>query len=105
MGICRFRSSCASGTRGGNGELAPISYVVPSKNSLDGTAHEERQQLGNPAEKIGACRLFRVWDLGYPRTVQRPDGKIVTMYYFNDASSKERYIAATIWRPGRPREQ
>ena len=40
------------------------------------------------------------WDIGYPRTVERPDGKIVTVYYFKDASGKERYIAATIWSPG-----
>jgi hypothetical protein len=40
------------------------------------------------------------WDLGYPRTVQRADGKIVTVYYFNEAANKERYIAATIWDPG-----
>lgn len=40
------------------------------------------------------------WDLGYPRTVQRPDGKIVTIYYFNDDPDKERFIAATIWDPG-----
>ena len=39
-------------------------------------------------------------DLGYPRTVQRSDGKIVTLYYFNDAKDAERYIAATIWDPG-----
>jgi hypothetical protein len=39
------------------------------------------------------------WDLGYPRTVQRADGKLVTVYYFNDAGQKERYIAATIWEP------
>ena len=37
------------------------------------------------------------WDLGYPRTVQRPDGKLVTVYYFNDAPHSERFIAATIW--------
>jgi hypothetical protein len=37
------------------------------------------------------------WDLGYPRTVQRADGKIVTIYYFNDYKDQERYIAATIW--------
>jgi Neuraminidase (sialidase) len=41
------------------------------------------------------------WDLGYPRTVQRPDGKIVTIYYHNDHPDQERYIAATIWDPGR----
>ncbi len=41
------------------------------------------------------------WDIGYPRTIQRTDGKIVTVYYFKDASSKERYISATIWDPGK----
>lgn len=41
------------------------------------------------------------WDLGYPRTVQRPDGKIVTVYYFNDHQDQERYITATIWDPGK----
>ena len=40
------------------------------------------------------------WDIGYPRTVQRPDGKIVTVYYWNDAPDQERYIGATIWDPG-----
>ncbi len=39
-------------------------------------------------------------DLGYPRTVQRADGKLVTVYYFNDSDDSERYIAATIWNPG-----
>ena len=38
-------------------------------------------------------------DLGYPRTVQRPDGKIVTIYYFHDQPKGDRYIAATIWEP------
>lgn len=37
-------------------------------------------------------------DIGYPRVVQRPDGKIVVAYYFNDlATGPERYIAVTIW--------
>jgi BNR repeat-like domain len=40
-------------------------------------------------------------DLGYVRSVQRPDGKVVTVYYFWDrATGPERYIAATIWSPG-----
>ncbi len=37
-------------------------------------------------------------DLGYTRTVQRPDGKLVTVYYFNDRPDTERYIAATVWQ-------
>ena len=39
------------------------------------------------------------WDLGYPRTVERADGRVVTIYYFNDDPKSERYIAATIWKP------
>jgi hypothetical protein len=40
------------------------------------------------------------WEVGYTRSVQRQDGKIVTIYYFNDAPHNERFIAATIWPPG-----
>jgi hypothetical protein len=40
-------------------------------------------------------------DLGYPRSVQRPDGKVVTIYYFwDEKTGPERYIAASIWEPG-----
>jgi len=38
-------------------------------------------------------------DLGYVRSVSRPDGKIVSVYYFNDAKYTERYVGFTIWDP------
>ena len=39
-------------------------------------------------------------DIGYPRMVQRSDGKLVVVYYFSDLKTgPERYIAATIWDP------
>jgi len=39
-------------------------------------------------------------DIGYPRVVQRPDGKVVAIYYFMDEeTSPERYVEAAIWRP------
>jgi len=38
------------------------------------------------------------WDIGYTRTVQRPDGKLVTMYYYTTAERPEQHIAATIWK-------
>ncbi|MCB9784484.1 MAG: exo-alpha-sialidase [Candidatus Omnitrophica bacterium] len=41
-------------------------------------------------------------DLGYPRTVQLPDGKILTAYYWCDQPDTERYIAATIWEAPAP---
>ena len=41
------------------------------------------------------------WDIGYPRMVQRPDGALVTIYYFNDDAARERYIEAAIWYPGK----
>jgi len=42
----------------------------------------------------GGCR-----DIGYPRSVERADGKVVTIYYFNDSEDTDRYVAATIWDP------
>lgn len=44
----------------------------------------------------GAC-----WDIGYPRSVELPDGKVVAIYYYNNAEAgdKYRYIAATIFDP------
>jgi hypothetical protein len=41
-------------------------------------------------------------DIGYVRSIIRPDGKIVAVYYFNDHSNPDRYIGATIWDPGQP---
>jgi len=38
-------------------------------------------------------------DIGYTRTVQRPDRKLVTIYYWLDKPRSERYIAATIFSP------
>ena len=38
-------------------------------------------------------------DVGYPRSVQRPDGKVVTVYYYHDTLKGNRHIAATIWDP------
>ena len=38
-------------------------------------------------------------DIGYPRCIQRADGQVVTIYYYNDSPEGERYIAATIWKP------
>ena len=39
------------------------------------------------------------WDVGYVRSALRPDGKVVTAYYYNNDPHKERYIEATIWDP------
>ncbi len=38
-------------------------------------------------------------DIGYPRTILRQDGQLVTVYYYNDRLGGACYIAATIWKP------
>jgi len=38
-------------------------------------------------------------DIGYTRTVQRTDGTMVTVYYYNDQMGGSCYIAATLWKP------
>ena len=39
-------------------------------------------------------------DIGYVRSVIRPDGKIVSIYYYHDKTAPARYLAATIWEAG-----
>jgi len=42
-------------------------------------------------------------DVGYPRMVQREDGKLVMIYYWNNVNQADakpfRYIAATVFDP------
>jgi len=64
-----------------------IRAVLSSDNDTTwGREHVLRRNGGEP-------------DIGYTRTVQRPDGKLVTIYYWLDKPRTERYIAATIWSP------
>ncbi|MCC6694374.1 MAG: exo-alpha-sialidase [Candidatus Hydrogenedentes bacterium] len=41
-------------------------------------------------------------DLGYPRLVQRTDGRLVAMYYWATAERPQQHIAASIWDPAPP---
>ena len=38
-------------------------------------------------------------DIGYPRLVQRTDGKLVAIYYWATAENPQQHIAASIWQP------
>ena len=41
-------------------------------------------------------------DMGYPCSIQAANGNVVTIYYFWDKETgPERYIAATLWNPGK----
>jgi hypothetical protein len=41
----------------------------------------------------------RNWDFGYPVSLQRPDGKVLTVYYFATPDNRDQFIEATIWDP------
>ena len=41
-------------------------------------------------------------DLGYARSVVRPDGRVLTAYYFNGPRDEDRPIEATLWTPPTP---
>jgi hypothetical protein len=53
----------------------------------------------NWSEPITVRTGARNWDFGYPRSLQRLDGKVVTVYYFATAENRDQFIAATIWDP------
>ena len=57
---------------------------------------DEGKTWGNPIT-LRADAI--AWDMGYLRSAVRPDGKVVSLYYYNDSSMPERFIAATIWQP------
>lgn len=38
-------------------------------------------------------------DMGYPRLFQRPDGKLVVVYYWATAEHPQQHIACSIWEP------
>jgi hypothetical protein len=68
-----------------------VPYGIRAKISGDGG----RTWSGEIQLRDGA----REYDIGYTRTVQRTDGKIVTVYYFTTDERNEQYIEATIWDP------
>jgi hypothetical protein len=39
------------------------------------------------------------WDIGYPRMALRPDGSLITLYYYTSREHPPQHIAATIWSP------
>jgi hypothetical protein len=39
-------------------------------------------------------------DVGYPASIQLPNGNVVTTYYFHNTLLGDRFVAATIWNPG-----
>ncbi|HUT30468.1 MAG TPA: PA14 domain-containing protein [Sedimentisphaerales bacterium] len=43
----------------------------------------------------------RNWDFGYPLSLQRPDGRVVTVYYFATPDNRDQFIAATFWDPSK----
>jgi hypothetical protein len=52
-------------------------------------------------QEIILRRDGRNWDLGYTRSVQRADGKVVTMYYYSTKEYPQQRISATIWDAAR----
>ena len=41
-------------------------------------------------------------DMGYPRSLVRPDGRVLTVYYFNGPHEDDRAIEATLWTAPAP---
>lgn len=40
---------------------------------------------------------FPNWDVGYPESLQMPDGRVLTVYYYN--LFNKYYIGGTTWTP------
>ena len=40
---------------------------------------------------------FINWDIGYPESVELPDGRVLTVYYYN--LFNKYYLGGTVWKP------
>jgi hypothetical protein len=60
------------------------------------TSADEGRSWGDPitVREDGGCS-----DLGYPRIVERTDGSVLAVYYWNDHPEGERYIGASVFQP------
>ncbi len=68
-----------------------VPYGIRAKVSSDGGKTWSKE--------IHLRDYAREYDMGYTRSAVRPDGKVVTVYYFTSKEKKEQHIAATIWNP------
>lgn len=82
---------CVYGVRQRQG-TSRISAKVSSDN---GSTWSPEQRLRD--DYVGPDAFGDV-DLGYPRAFVRPDGKIVTVYYWATLSRPEQHIAATVFQ-------
>jgi len=64
-------------------------YGIRAKLSLDNAKTWSKE--------IHLCDDGISWDMGYTRTFQRMDGKVVTIYYYATAQIPHQHIVATIW--------
>jgi hypothetical protein len=46
-------------------------------------------------------RGSRNWDFGYSRSLQKPDGRVITVYYWATPEHRNQYLTATIWDPAK----
>jgi len=53
----------------------------------------------NWGEPVILRRGSRNWDFGYSRSLQRADGKVITVYYWATPEHRNQYLTATIWDP------
>jgi hypothetical protein len=82
------RLACAYGNRDRNQMLARLSGDRGASWGKELVLRD-----GYRADKFGDA------DFGYPRLLQRVDGRIVCVYYWSTEAGPEACIAATIWNP------
>ncbi|MDR2675284.1 MAG: glycoside hydrolase [Opitutaceae bacterium] len=94
------------------GSANPASLVLMSDGRIAAIYGNRRKSPCGVAAKISADhgRTWsgemtlrndaRKWDIGYTRAAQRPDGKIVALYYYTTKEIPHNFIAASIWAPG-----
>jgi len=51
------------------------------------------------SDEVNLREDARKWDIGYSRAVVRPDGTVVSVYYYTTEELPQNFIGASLWKP------
>lgn len=84
-----------------DGRLMATYGIRPPQHAMPGGIRacfsSDDGETWNPRSEVQLRNDFLSWDVGYPESMEMPDGRVLTVYYYNLFSRY--FIGGTFWKP------